>query len=286
MTNQFYCIYSGKYISQTNSSVEHIIPLSLGGSNDFTILVDRSMNSLAGSSVDGKITNDPLVKLNAIRNDFRGHSGKSPRLDLKKSNIGDKPVILSFKKTGLELFDPIQKKTINYGGAINSQFMMDTTIRIKYVSKVVLAAGFFVYGNTFVQYADHDSLRKVVFSKDLKGEKLKGIRFYDNLHRIEEKDKGLHKLEEVHMKYLNGSAVTFVLSNVNIIAHVSIGGQYIGTVNFKAQSERFPNDGEYRLGKVLVCQKGRLYQNSYWQSLYNMNKDLNIADIDDSKLDF
>lgn len=285
MTNQFYCIYSGKYVNKTNSSVEHIIPLSLGGSNDFTILVDRSMNSLAGSIVDGKITNDPLVKLNIIRNDFRGHSGKSPKLDLKKSRIGEKPVIMSFKKTGLELFDPIRKKPINHGGSINSQFMMDLTIRIKYVSKVALATGYFVYGDTFVQYADHNSLRKVVFSRDLENEELKGIRFYDNLHGVEEKDKGFHKLEEVHMKYLNGSAVTFVLSNVNIIAHVSIGGQYIGTVNFKAQSERFPNDGKYRLGKVLVCKNGRLHQTSYWQSIYKMNKDLNIADIDDSALD-
>jgi hypothetical protein len=285
MTNRLYCIYSGKYISRSDSSVEHIIPLSLGGSDDFTIMVDRNLNSIVGSSVDGKIANDPLVKLNAIKNNFSGHSGKAPRLDLKKSKIGDKPVIVSFTNKGLELFDPIHKKTINHSATINSQLIIDTLIRIKFVSKVALAAGYFVYGDTFVKHADHESLRKVVFSKNLRNEKLEGIRFYDNLHKVEEKDRGIHQLEELHIKYLNGSAVIFMLSNVNIIAHVGIGGQYIGTVNFKAESEKFPNDGDYRLGRVLVCKNGKLHQKSYWSSIYDMNKELKIVDIDDSQLD-
>jgi len=285
MQTQTYCIYSGKNINKTESSVEHIIPLSLGGSDDFIINVNRNLNSIAGSKIDGKMANDFLVKMNAIKNDFRGHSRKEPILKIKKAKIGDSPVSVHFKKSGLEMFDPIKKEYIKHPGSVEMQTSLDLEIRIKFISKVVLAAGYFIYGETFVKFADHNSLRKVVFSENLKNEKLKGIKFYDNLHPVKERDKGLHLLEVQHMKYLKGSSVTFILSNVNIIAHVGLGGIYIGTVNFKASTKMFPNDAEYRLGKVLVCKDGVLYQDSYWNSIYKMNKVLGIVEIDDSKLD-
>jgi hypothetical protein len=71
---------------------------------------------------------------------------------------------------------------------------------------------------------------------------------------------------------LGGSCVIFVLSNVDIIRHVSIGGKYIGSVNFKTKSGMFPNDKEFRLGKVLCCKDNKLFGDSFWDTIYKMNK--------------
>lgn len=279
LSSKLYCIYSNKEIDREKCNVEHIIPLSLGGSNDFTILVDKHLNSTVGNKVDGNFHSDPLMKMKLIKSSFRGHSGKLPRLDLKKSKtIDGKPIIVSFTEKGLELFDPIKRKEIiNIGSLqLKTEFMINPHIRIKFICKVALAAGFFVYGNTFLEHADHDSLRRIVFSKDLKEEigKVNGLRFYDNLRKVEDKDKGQAGLIKMQINYLKGSSVLFTLSKTRVIVHLGIAGEYVGSVNLKANSDMFPNEGEFKFGRVLVCKEGRLYQDSYWHSVDRMLRNL------------
>ncbi|WP_259418031.1 HNH endonuclease [Bacillus toyonensis] len=281
-----YCIYKDEEIDVSKGSLEHIIPLSLGGADDFNITVDRDMNSIAGSSIDGKLSNDFLVKLNNIKMGYKGHSKKEPILKIKKANIEGSPVSVQFKKEGMEVFDPIKKKIVKEASKVNLETKIELDTRIKFVCKVILAAGYFVYGDTFVKYADHDSLRKAAFSKDLFNEDAHDLRVYDNLIPIEDKDKGSNQLIKVLAENLGGSCVIFELSNVNIIGHVSIGGKYIGSVNFKAKSDMFPNDKEFRLGKVLCCKDNKLYGDSFWDTIYKMNKALGIVDIDDSQIEF
>jgi hypothetical protein len=52
-----YCIYTNREISEQDSNCEHIIPLSLGGSNEFVIPVSTKFNSELGSKVDGELSN-------------------------------------------------------------------------------------------------------------------------------------------------------------------------------------------------------------------------------------
>ena len=56
-----YCIYSGKEITPEEATVEHIIPLSLGGNNQFTTNVGKKINSDVGSKIDGKFSQDFLI---------------------------------------------------------------------------------------------------------------------------------------------------------------------------------------------------------------------------------
>ncbi|MEH7076964.1 hypothetical protein [Neobacillus drentensis] len=286
MENNVYCIYSGKYIPDSQSSLEHIVPLSLGGSDDFTIMVDRNLNSIAGSSIDGKISNDFLVKMNTIKKDYRGHSKKEPVLKIKKAKLEDSPVSVHFKKSGMEIYDPIKKRLVTESAKVQLEMKIDLYARIRFVSKVALAAGYFTYKDIFVKYADHDSLRKIAFSKGIADEHLSGIKFYDNLHSVKEEDKGLHLTLKNLIKSSGSSCVIFVLSNINIIAYVGVGGEYIGTVNFKANTKKFPNDKGYRLGRVLVCNNNQLVADSFWHAIYQFNKVHRLVDIDDSVLEF
>ena len=61
-----YCIYSGKVLDDDEMNIEHIIPLSLGGCDSFTIMVGKKINSDLGSKIDGKFCNDFLIGLQQL----------------------------------------------------------------------------------------------------------------------------------------------------------------------------------------------------------------------------
>lgn len=275
-----YCIYSDKEIRDSESNIEHIIPLSLGGSNQFTIPVSEKLNS-ALAKVDGKVANDFLIKLMCAKNNTRGYS-KKEIIPILKSSIDGKPAQISFKDSKINVYDPIDRRYLNESEltskSIKASFKMDQLCRIRFVAKTILSAGYFIYGDLFIHYIDHDSLRKTMNAINL-SDIPQNLRGYDEFMRFEKKDKDNMDLIKMLCDYLNGSAVIFELSNINVIAHVSILGHYIGTLNIRAKSEKLPNEGEYRLGHVAHIQCGQLFQKSFWQSLYDMNTDLKLADL-------
>jgi len=75
-----YCPYTNKDISESETTSEHIIPLSLGGINGFEIPVCKIFNSNVGSKIDGALANDFLILMKRNELDVRGHSKKSPFL--------------------------------------------------------------------------------------------------------------------------------------------------------------------------------------------------------------
>lgn len=280
-----YCIYSNDLFKSDKMNIEHIIPKSLGGSDEFTILVNKDANSKLGSTVDGKFANDFLIKMKQIHLDYRGHSKKPPYLKIKNSEVDNSPVNVTFSKNDLEIYDPINKRILTGENKIQMNTRLDLDIRFKFVCKVALSTGYFLYGDKFVKHADYNSLRKAIFSNSLNDEKL-DLRFYDNLHQIESKDQHDINMIKFLFKYLNASCVIVSYSPKSIIVHVGIGGDFIGMVNFKADIEHFPNDDAFRLGRVLTCNNGELAQKSFWKTIYDLNKDLNLVDIDDSQLDW
>ena len=79
------CIYTGNEIDSSDpmlsESIEHIIPLSLGGSNKFvTCDVSRGANNRAGNEIDDAVTS--LISVAMLRNKFKlaGHRGKIPNV--------------------------------------------------------------------------------------------------------------------------------------------------------------------------------------------------------------
>lgn len=67
MEEKVFCIYKGDYILKSESSIEHIIPTSLGGSDNFVIMVDRNLNSLMGRTVDADMANDIIIRMHTIK---------------------------------------------------------------------------------------------------------------------------------------------------------------------------------------------------------------------------
>lgn len=72
-----YCIYSQADIDEQYCSRQHILPLSLGGVDDFSISIDKKINSELGSRIEGALTNEFTMKLKQMHSDIVGQS-KSP----------------------------------------------------------------------------------------------------------------------------------------------------------------------------------------------------------------
>lgn len=166
--SRIYCIYTDKEIPESESNKEHILPLSLGGSNELVIRVHKETHARIASSIDGKIANDFLVQLLRKKNEAKGHSKKPAVATARNSKIvsSDSPIQVNFTKNGIVLYDPISKKHIypNEYDKIGlvSKLRLDRFIRLRFAGKALLGAGYFTYGDIFRHKADHYSLRETM----------------------------------------------------------------------------------------------------------------------------
>ena len=55
-----YCPYTDRNLSEWETSAEHIIPLSLGGTNGLELPVEPALNAQLGSEIDGALANEFL----------------------------------------------------------------------------------------------------------------------------------------------------------------------------------------------------------------------------------
>ena len=278
-----YCIYAGKKIDESKSNLEHVIPLSLGGSDEFCIKVSEKYNSILGSKIDGKMTQDFLIGIDRVKHGDKGHSSKEPRMDIKSKLESEKPVITSFTRDGLKVYDVSNKKYINIPNTISLNTKIDLNLRMKFTAKVALATGYYLFGEKFVKYSDCESLRKIMMSDNLeetiKKEMIKNVRFYDPL-LTGNKIKGDLSFQIYKMFFeCNGaSSVVWTFSEHLFIVFVAIYGKFVGMVNFQANIEKFPKEEDFWLGHVLICQDGYLIRKSWREALIEMCEQTGLLD--------
>src|SRR5437016_2823041 len=104
-----YCIYTDRVIPKEQVSREHIIPLSLGGSNEFVVEVSSFRNSELGSQIDGNLGNDLAMQFLRKHHKTRGHRNRKAIVSLRKSRLvpSNMPVQVHFREGGVEVYDPI-----------------------------------------------------------------------------------------------------------------------------------------------------------------------------------
>lgn len=270
--DKVFCIYECKEIDFAESNPEHIIPLSLGGSNMLTIRVSKDKNSQLGTAVDGELVNDPLISLLRMKMGYTGHSRKKIHPVFKRAFIkkSGKPVQARYTPGKLKVFSPIDKRDLRddelTGEIVRANITYNKMIRIVFTAKVALAAGYFIYGDVFVKYADHDSLR--ILMNYQKGEPLE--RFGElplgvecNLSSMTEEDE-----KKIISMALGTSGVQFKLYPDNWIrTTVAIGGEFLGAVTYRADTSQFPNSGEYEDGHIISIQSNGLLSMSYREML-------------------
>lgn len=242
-----YCIYTGEKIATGEMNKEHIIPLSLGGSDDFSIFVSEELNSYVGSKVDGKLKNDVMLGLALNHQNFKGHSKKEQMVNIKKASENGSPVSVSIKKNHIEVYDPIRKETRLNPKEVTLEFRMDRDVRIRFVAKVALATGYFLFKENFIENADHHSLRKFVFNDDVPEDST--LRIITPFGGVKESDAEHVEWLKTVFKTMKGASVFYLVGDNETIVEVGLAENYIASIIFKSENKEkmqlIPNINSY-----------------------------------------
>ena len=183
------------------------------------------------------------------------------------------------------IYSPIKERDLteaeSKGITLNISMRIDPDIRMLFLAKAILGAGYFTYGDIFVKHADHVSLRKLMNYKYFENkesiEKLP-LWIMDNLRDAPTEMKQYIAVKELICQSLGGSCVIFWYQKKRIAASVGISGKYIGTITFNANLDQFPNDRPYEFGHVLGIQKSKLKRGSFQKTasmIYHKIRDRN-----------
>jgi hypothetical protein len=256
-----WCPYTDLELPEEAMNSEHIIPLSLGGSNQFCIPVEKEFNGKVGSTIDGALANDFLTLIRRREFDARGHSNTPPEVILKKSHLGDekRPIQVTLRgKEDMLVWDAMIKRHLaphEIGeNKISSQFKINAHGRKRFLAKVALSAGYFIYGELFRSQVRHEELRALMnFSSKSKREDFSnfGLRGYDEFSPTGEADKEQNELLGFFCQIIKGSCVIAGLGPSNVLISVGILGKWIGSLNVPAVTDSFPLDGDHDLGPPL-----------------------------------
>lgn len=273
-----YCPYSDKEIDVAESSSEHIIPLALGGSNQFVIPVQKDLNSRLGSKIDGKLSNDFLIMFGREKFDAKGHSGITPVPIVKKAkdSATGTPLQVTMGKE-LRIWDAKQKKYVtNNGQTFEASISIGMDLPIQFVAKTALSAGYFVYGNLFRDHVRHQDLRVLMRGPlGLSKEEIRSVktkvygRFQGNLIG---KNNTEFQIQKTIAESVRGSCVVLVPGKDCLGIYVGILGNYLGMVNIPANTTNFPRYDEHDLGHTIFLIDGVMKRRSYRSRLKELYK--------------
>lgn len=272
-----YCPYTDKDIEASAANIEHIFPLSLGGSNSFVIKADAEFNSRVGSKVDGALANDFLVLGRRIKMNARGHTKKRPVARTKSASMENRsrPIQVEFfGPEGMKIYDPVLRRELSTqeisGKTLNLNVQLTRYGRLKFAAKVALSAGLFVFGDWFRENVAHEELRILLNFDNATDEKelsALGLRAYDELNPVSERDREEHQILEYICGAINGSCVFFVPGPVNLGVTVGVLGKYVASLNIPANTDQFPFSEQNDLGHAVVLEGGKMERLSYRQLL-------------------
>lgn len=260
-----FCIYEGRSIPNTDINDEHIIPLSLGGSNDLVIPASKSINSVAGQ-IEGKLGNELGMSLRRNEFDVRGHTGKRPVPTYKSGKIKELglPVQVQLDKRNreLRLYSPRDKRhlkdTESEGLTIQFKTTIDLTTKIRFAAKVAIGAGYFIYGSVFANFAKVEHLRALM--------KLDTVNMSDDLKVIDPLKSELtdQQMQIREMgKAFGLSSVIAVPSENDISFSVTCLGEFCGILRVPADTSKFPNSDQHTWGHILAINGKKLTRGSF-----------------------
>jgi len=282
-----YCIYTNTNVSDELASKQHIIPLSLGGVDNFSINTHREMNSFLGSNIEAPLINEFTVFLNRMHHDIKGQSGKLPELKIKKAKVDGNPVSVKWNKHSIDIYDTLNHNYIK-NRPVNVELKLPPVnlwTRFKFISKIALETGYYLFNEIFIKYADCETLRKAIFCDDLSNQNL-SLKYYDNYtpqNNVKDEDVGFYHLTKLLIDNIGTSCVIVVFTETGMIIEVGILGKYLGSLNFFVENIKyFPiNDIMFRQGHVLICKDKRLFCDSFYNSIYELNSNLNLININE-----
>lgn len=259
-----YCIFTDKNTDKGN--YDHIIPLSLGGSNKFCTWCDIDFNSKMGSKIDGAIANDPLIMLARSKTDTRGHSNKRPIPIWKNTRTEDgKKVSLTFGED-LKLFDVKERENVSIeeNAKLKSTININRHAPLKFVLKVSLGGIYHLFGQDTNNIIDHHEIRDLVRIDADKPEFFEiasnsKIVCCDRFHPDADKGAAIYK---AICQYDNLSKFMAIFYNDGIGIHVGILGSYLGSVILPIKNNKLLNkkisENNFDMGVIISMKRNSI----------------------------
>lgn len=272
-----YCIYADQDVAEENGNFDHIFPLALGGKNQFTVWSDTKLNSRIGTEVDGALVSDPLIEL-ALRNSgVKGHSKRPRTPRWKKSTLNGEPIQVTLEKDEIIVWDPKQNRELSKeeisGQNITSTLRIGRHTCLRFVAKVVLGGGYFLYSDEFRFAVNCDDLRSLVLL-DIERAKTAntfancGIKFCDRFHP-DAGDVAAAGIYRTLCECINRSLFIAIPHHSSISFHVGVVGAYIGSMIVPAKTDQLPTGGEHDLGHCIVLGPGTMERTSHRHLLHD-----------------
>ena len=268
---RMYCIYSNRHVSNKCGTYDHIFPLSLGGKNQFQIWSDKQCNSQIGSQVDGALVSDPLVEL-ALRNS--GVTGRRNKIRMprwRNSTLNGEPIQVNLGMDKVSVWSAKENRMLKaeevVGQKINTTLKIGSHTCLRFVAKVVLAGGYFVYGEDFLNATNCDHLRTLIFL-DPEREKRENtledceIKYCDRFHP-DSKDPSAAGVYRSLSESIGRSIFISIPHESSISFHIGVVGQYIGSMIVPAKTTYLPKEGDHDLGHCIILGPGIMERTSH-----------------------
>jgi hypothetical protein len=291
---QRYCIYSNSLFTKNGKeedNKDHIIPLFLGGHDDFVVDAATDKNSRISNEIENKLANDFLIKMN--RNNLGslglGHRAKKDNKLIIPSLTGDadgKKAKIIFDKASKKVsaIDVISESNTEIDDWKKISFSLnykdsDFELFLRFAAKVALGSGYFLYKDYFVENTDHDELRLIMngLSK-LSEEERKNIktrcylgRWFSQKRDTEAKE---YKLYSEICKSAQGSIVIIYPTKNSLCFHIGVVSEYIGMINVPAKTEKMLEKYKDSLGHIFMITKNGFKQGSLASLFNHLSKEL------------
>lgn len=278
-----WCPYTDREMPWSETTPEHVIPKSLGGVNDFCVRVERKANSDIESVIDARLGEEPWMKHRRMQLGMVGHSRKAPVMEFKRSELREsgEPVQVSFEQDGIHIWSPRMGRYIPPidGMEILSTWTGHINTSLRFVAKVALSAGCFVYGDLLRRAVAHGEIR-FLMEFDLGGVTAEGkarlrqraasmgVKAEDWLRAQENPDAEVFRL--IAQAYGDASVVGFRPTRESLLVFVGVLGRYVGLVDAPADTSDFPSGGHHDLGHVIVLRARKLERYSLQRAAYRL----------------
>jgi hypothetical protein len=224
---------------------------------------------------------DFLVKMKRNRFDIRGHSGREPIFVVKHATNGQGlPVQIELnQRSGLAVWSPRDREYVADQRAANltMKFSVNIDTAMKFVAKVALSAGYFVYGELFRNKVKHGDFRAIMNYDPSNSNGCEGIEARVDDRFSESVNADLQIFRMICRASEPYSIVGFAHSNNRFGVFVGILGDYIGLIHVPAAMEGFPKDGDHQMGHVIQLKNPEITCGSMKKTLESILKWLEEA---------
>jgi hypothetical protein len=276
-----WCPYTDVEVAESSATPEHIIPLSLGGCNAFTVPVSAQANAFLGSAIDGAMANDPLLSFPRRTLDTRGHSGKKPRAQFKKGTFKGQPSQIEFPGNDAPplVWDAKSRTHIPTEEVVEQEFSfrvsIDYFLRHRFACKVALSAGYYIYGELFRNHVNHAELRHIMNAAHPEQLTLSSTiktRFLGPFTRVSDAQAGLESSMIGLCRQWQCASVHFVPVENRMLVGVGLFGDFVCGLNVPAETRLFPAQGDHDLGHSLFIANKQLERISFRIALARLLK--------------